>query len=195
MQELCCILKEEIVLLTSCGKVLKLQPFLLILLHSRVHPAAVTLCCMGSRIHDRYIHRQSLLLQQKSLARAWAISDFSLQLNAINNYSVVLWKTCVGHRSECPGAQSHCAAPEQVQHRTEAEVTGDGSKLESDKTFLSGFSPKDWVWSYSSITKWFTFQWSKGVGGNFYPECGMTPTCNLEQDETFVSWNSQSWVF
>lgn len=68
MQELCCILKEEIVLPNWCGKVLTLQTFLLILVHSRVHPAAVTLCCMTGRIHGRYIHSQSLLLQQKSLA-------------------------------------------------------------------------------------------------------------------------------
>lgn len=40
MQESCCLLKEEIVSLTCCGKVFKLQPFLLLLWHSRVHRAA-----------------------------------------------------------------------------------------------------------------------------------------------------------
>lgn len=88
----------------------------------------------------------------------------------------MLWKKCVGDRSECPGAQSHCVAPEQVQHRMETAVTVDGSKLTWDKTLLSAFWLEDRVLAYSSITKWSTFQGDKGERGNCYPGSGMTPT-------------------
>lgn len=59
-----------------------------------------------------------------SCQRAGAISAFSLQLNAINSYWVLLWKRCGGDRSACPGAESHCRAPEQVQLQMEAVEMG-----------------------------------------------------------------------
>ena len=51
----------------------------------------------------------------------------------------------MGDRSECPGAQSHCVALEQVQHQMEAAVTGDGSKPTLDKAVLCAFCPEDSV--------------------------------------------------
>lgn len=76
------------------------------------------------------------LATQVSGQRAGAISAFLLQLNAINSYWVLLWKRYEGDRSECPGAESHCRAPEQVQLWTEAVEMGwaEQSWLRSWKT-------------------------------------------------------------
>lgn len=91
----------------------------------------------------------------------------------------MLWKKSVGDRSECPGAQSHCVAPEQVQHWMEATVTRDGSKLTLDKTLVSAFCLEDRVLAYSSVTEWSTFQGDEEERGKFYPGSGMTPTKSM----------------
>lgn len=107
---------------------------------------------MGCRIHGRKIHSQSLLLQQKPLAREPELfQSFSLQLNTV--YTRVCSGKCVGDRSECPGAQSPRVAPQQVQHRMETVVTGDGSKLTLDQTLLPTFCLEGSVLANSTITK------------------------------------------
>lgn len=45
------------------------------------------------------------------LPMSWAMLDFSLHLNAIHSYWILLWRNCLEDSLACPGAENHCAAP------------------------------------------------------------------------------------